>query len=295
MRSFVLRSPAKVNLYLRVIGKRPDGYHDLVTIFERINLCDDIHFRLNQKGHIRIFCDNPDVPRDSRNIVYKTAQLLRQDFSVKEGVDIKIVKRIPVAAGLGGGSSNGATALLGLNALWKLSLNKSVLLKYARKIGSDVPFFIEDTAFALGTQRGDYVKKLSIRTKLWHVLVIPRVKVFTRDIFGAFRRPKNPEAAGTNLLTNINRDVNILIRSLRNNDLSQVGYLLANDLETTLLGFHPNLINLKKRIEEQGAFGAVFSGSGPSIFGLVGSKAHAQALKKIFKRRYSRVFIVKTC
>jgi len=295
MNSFVLRSPAKLNLFLKVINKRPDGYHNLVTLFERIDLCDDIHFCLNKKGLIRIFCNHPDVPKGPKNIVYKAAKILKEDFAVKEGVDIKIVKRIPVAAGLGGGSSNAAKTLLGLNRLWGLSLPKSILFDYAKALGSDIPFFLEDCSFALGTGRGDKLRQLDLKVKFQHILVVPRLKVLTREIFGAFRGAGLPiRQAGTKVLTNKGDDVNILIRALRKNDLSQIGLLLTNDLETTLVRFHPNLIKLKYIIKEYGALNASFSGSGPAAFGLVASDVQAKTLKAFLSRQYSRVFIVRT-
>src|SRR3989338_5787466 len=140
MKTLLLRSPAKLNLFLKVNRKRPDGYHDLTTLFERIDLCDDIRLAVNTAGRIRIFCRQPQVPKDSRNLAYRAARLLKDEFSLKEGVDITITKRIPVAAGLGGGSSNAATVLLGLNKLWGLSLPLWKLSSYGKKIGSDVPF-----------------------------------------------------------------------------------------------------------------------------------------------------------
>ena len=288
MRSLVLRSPAKLNLYLKVVNKRPDGYHNLITLFERIDLCDDIQIRLNRTGRIRVFCSHPDVPNGSSNIVFKAAQIFKKNYSVKDGADIKIVKRIPVAAGLGGGSSNAATTLLGLNKLWKLSLNKMILLDYARKLGSDVPFFVENCSFALGTERGDYLKRLSLNVKLCHILVVPKLKVLTREVFGAFRPPM------MNLLTNPSDDVNILIRALRKNDLSQAGHFLANDLETTIVRLYPTLSHLKNKIKEFEVPGAIFSGSGPSFFGLANSLSEAKNLKRILNRRYTRVFVVKT-
>ncbi len=282
MRTLRLLSPAKLNLFLRVNFKRTDGFHDLTTLFERISLCDEITFKPNSKGVIRIFCAHPHVPRDERNLVYQAADLLKKDFSVKQGVDISIVKNIPVAAGLGGGSSNAATALLAFNQLWRLALPFSALLAYAKKLGSDVPFFLYDCAWAVGTNRGDVIKKIRTGTNLWHVLVVPRIKVYTRKVFENLK------------LTKKNADVNILRRALEKNDLLKAGGLLFNDLETALVRLHPNLLRIKKRLEKLGAQGVCFSGSGPSVFGLAQSKKDAEKIRSTLLKKYSRVFVVAT-
>ena len=119
MNSITLRSPAKLNLYLHVHNKRPDGFHNITTVFERINLFDDIRLTTNRSGKIKIFCSHQDVPKGPKNLVYRVAKRLRDEFSVKAGVDITIKKQIPVAAGLAGGSSNAATTLMGLHRLWR--------------------------------------------------------------------------------------------------------------------------------------------------------------------------------
>ena len=224
MNSLSLRSPAKLNLYLKVIRKRPDGYHELKTIFERIDLVDDIRLSRDPLGKISIACDHPHVPKGSKNLVYKVALLLKEDFGIKEGVHIQLRKRIPVAAGLAGGSSNAATVLLGLNKLWKLGLDRNDLVKYARKVGSDVAFFLHDCSWALGTGRGDVIKRLDLKVKLWHVLVIPKVKMLTPKVYGAMNLK----------LTKFSGDVNILTRYLAQNDVRGVGSTLFNDLEQAM-------------------------------------------------------------
>ncbi len=284
MNKLRLQSPAKLNLFLKVNGKRPDGYHDLTTLFERIDLCDEVTLTLNKTGAVRIFCSHPSVPTNSRNLAYKVAKLLKDDFSIKSGVDIKIIKRIPVAAGLGGGSSNAATVLLGLNRLWKLSLSLPKMVKYAQKIGSDVPFFLHNTSWAMGTQRGDRIKRLPLPLKLWHVLVVAELKVYTREIFGVLNLK----------LTKPKTDVNILRRALRKNDLPRISHFLFNDLETAIVQSHPNLLKIKEALENCGAVGVCFSGSGPTVFGLVESRQKAQSVKRILKKRFNRVFVART-
>ena len=287
MNSLTLKSPAKVNLYLKVVNKRPDGFHNLKTIFERIDLHDDIRLTRSRSGRIRVSCDHPHVPTGPRNLVYKVALLLQKDFGIRNGVHIAIRKRIPVAAGLAGGSSNAATVLLGLNKLWDLKLSRDQLVAYAGRIGSDVAFFLYDTSWALGEGRGNIITPLKIRPKLWHVLVVPRVKMLTPKVYGALNLK----------LTKSGDDVNILTRFTRylaKNDVRKVGSLLCNDLEQPIVHLKPNLLKIKKKLQALGAVEVAFSGSGPSLFSVVESKKQADRLYAVLKRRYSQVFVVRT-
>lgn len=284
MRSLTLRSPAKLNLYLKVIGKRPDGYHELKTIFERIDLCDDIRLSAEPSGRIRIVCDHPQVPKGSKNLVYKIAAMLKKDFGIKQGVEIRIRKRIPVAAGLAGGSSNAATVLSGLNRFWRLGLDRKGLVEYACKVGSDVAFFLYDCPWALGTGRGEVIRRLDLKAKLWHVLVVPKVKMLTPKVYGAMNLK----------LTKFGDDVSILTRYLGQNDVRKVGSLLLNDLEAPIALLKPNLLKIKQSVRSLDVAGTAFSGSGPSIFSVVESKKKAEQIAAILKRRYSQVFVVST-
>jgi len=287
MKSISLLSPAKLNLFLKVINKRPDGYHNLVTLFERINLYDEITLTLNSGSRIQIFCDHPDVPVGAKNFVSQVAWLLKEKFAVAQGVSIHIKKKIPVAAGLGGGSSNAAAVLLGLNKLWQLSLNHQELVNFGKRIGSDVPFFLCDCSWAIGTQRGDAIKKIFLPTKLWHILVVPRIKVYSREVFTRLRLP--PKMQLTKKMTDVN-----MLPALRRNDLSYVGKLLSNDLESTVTQLHPNIIKLKNKLRSLNTLGECLSGSGPAVFGLTDSQRHAEALKSHLAKTFKQVFAVRT-
>src|SRR3989339_1839042 len=140
-------SYAKLNLYLEILDKRPDGYHNLETIFERVSLADEIVIKRAPGNSIKIETDSPDIPKGSGNLAYQAAEFLKKNFGIFAGLVIKIKKRIPVGAGLGGGSSNAANTLLGLNYLWDLGLRAEELKEYASRLGSDVAFFIEDVSF----------------------------------------------------------------------------------------------------------------------------------------------------
>jgi 4-diphosphocytidyl-2-C-methyl-D-erythritol kinase len=284
MDRLTVNSPAKLNLVLNVLGKRPDGFHELRTIFERISLSDQITLTRNKSNKINIRCAHPQVPLSPRNLAFKAAMVLSKDFSIAEGVDINIIKNIPVAAGLAGGSSNAAAVLLGLNRLWQLGLKPEVLGGYASRIGSDVPFFIYDTSYALGTGRGELIRPLDVKTKLWHVLVTPRVKMLTKEVFARLKLN----------LTNKKDDVNILLPFLIKGDLAGLAGALNNDLGPAILSLRPEFIYLKNKLLDAGAIGVCFSGSGPSIFACVQSQKHALSLRAKFDRRYTQAFVVST-
>jgi len=280
----VLRSPAKLNLVLDVLRKRPDGFHELRTVFERIDLCDRVTLAPRKDNKIKVVCRHPHVPKGPGNLVVKAARKLQADFGVNKGVTITIDKKIPVAAGLAGGSSNAATVLLGLNRLWRLGLSRKQLAVYAAAIGSDVAFFIYNTPYALGEGRGEKITPLAGRAKLWHVLVTPKVKMLTKKVFGALNLK----------LTKKRDNVNILLPYLRKSVSAGIGKALANDLEAAILSLRPDLSRLKTKLSDAGACGVCFSGSGPSVFALARSKEHAGQIKARFDRRYAQVFVVST-
>ncbi len=285
MDSLVLKSPAKLNLFLKVLNKRADGFHDLETLFERISLFDTIRIKLNSiSPKIQIKCNHPHVPIGSKNLVYKVAQMLKEDYKIDQGVHIDIKKNIPVAAGLAGGSSNAATVLIGLNELWKLGLSQRALVSYARKIGSDVAFFLYDSSFAIGTQRGDKIKRVNIKVKLWHVLVLPWIRMYSGEVYGAH----NLE------LTKRTCDVKILLRYLKNNEITKASSCLINDLESAIFRLSPRIRKLKQRVKALTSKGVMVSGSGPSVYALLDNEQEAKALAQKLKKRYKQVFVVST-
>ncbi len=294
MKTLTLDSPAKLNLCLDILGKRPDGFHELSTLFERIDLCDKITLKETKGGKVRVFCKHPQVPKGSKNLVVKIALALQADFQVEAGVDIHIDKRIPVAAGLAGGSSNGATVLLGLNRLWNLKLTQKQLNAYAAAVGSDLNFFLYDTPFAIGTGRGEQIKPLKLKTRLWHVLVTPKVKMLTKDVFACLPKRQEALAASKLNLTNKRDNVNILLPFLRDGHLAQIAGALSNDLEPAILSLRPDFLRLKNKLSDAGSVGVCFSGSGPSVYALASSQAHARAIAAGFDKRFAQVFVVCT-
>ena len=205
------------------------------------------------------------------------------------GVDIFIKKRIPVAAGLAGGSSNAAAVLQGLNRLWELKLPLKRLLNYANRIGSDVSFFMHDSPWGWGYGRGEQVKKLLISRKLWHVLVVPRVKVYTRQVFLQFRH-EHPNLE----LTKKGDDVSIWTPILRKMDGRTIALKLSNDLESAIFTVKPRLKRSKFFIEDIMGRKVSFSGSGPSLFTVVESHSQARKFAQILRRHFQQVFVVHT-
>lgn len=259
-----LNAYAKVNLTLNVLGPRADGYHDIETVLHTIDLHDAVTLREREDG-IEVRTDSPEVPQDARNLVVRAAQVLRDTFGVRRGVEIEIRKRIPVAAGLGGGSSDAAITLMGLVQMWKLRLNGRELLSLAASLGSDVPFFLEGGA-ALARGRGERVSWLPPLPTTWLVLARPRVEVSTAWAYANLDPaavPSRPDAAA-------------LVEALRREDLGAVGRLLGNVFEDLLIRTHPLVGELKRRILAGEAYGATLSGTGPTVFGLMANEAAAR-------------------
>ena len=287
----IVKSYAKVNLYLQVLSKRKDNYHNLITVFERINLTDKISLKSRPDDLITLKCDSPAVPKDKTNLCFRAAMLLKDSCRVKKGVDIEINKRRPVGAGLGGGSGNAAATLLGLNKLWGLNLNLSRLVSLAKKIGCDVPFFIYDAPFALGTSRGDKIKPLGKlkKIKLWHVLVFPKVKVSTPLIYGKFDIISG--------LTRPNYDVKILTSTLVKYPSILNSGGLFNSLEAVTEREYPEVSLIKISFQKLGQTAILMSGSGPTVFSLAKSRKEALLLKKSIEKQHRswEVFVVRTC
>ncbi|MFA5096261.1 MAG: 4-(cytidine 5'-diphospho)-2-C-methyl-D-erythritol kinase [Candidatus Omnitrophota bacterium] len=281
----IIQSYAKVNLFLNVLKKRSDNYHNVDTLFERIGLSDKITLIPRRDRRIRVACSHPAVPSGPSNLCFKAAKLLRDSYGVKKGVDISIVKRIPVAAGLGGGSSNAACVLAGLNKLWGLGLGRDKLAELASGIGSDVVFFIYDAPFARGRGRGEKIRVLVPlrKQRLWHLLVVPKIAVSTPQIYRKFDELCGLYNCATGL-TKPPSNVKILTSVLaKKNPIFKSG-LLFNSLEQVTLKLYPEVRRVKERLAALGLKDVLMSGSGPSVFALVPSRQKAAALARNLKR-----------
>ena len=282
-----LFSPAKLNLSLDVLSKLKDGYHEIETLFERIDLGDTIHLKLSS-GNILLKTTGERVVSDHTNLAYRAAQLLKDTFRVRKSVAILIRKRIPVSAGLGGGSSNAATVLLGLNRLWKLGLSQEKLMTLAATLGSDVPFFILETPFAIGRGRGEILKKISVSgPKLWHVLVKPPFGISTQEVYQGLKGP---------FLTFHKTDVKMLVHSIQKGDIKRLSEHLNNSLELSQYKRVMTILKLKDDLRASGALGALMSGSGSTVFGIFSSRPRAMRAARNLRKinRSWKVFVAAT-
>jgi 4-diphosphocytidyl-2-C-methyl-D-erythritol kinase len=254
-------SPAKVNLQLRVLGKRADGYHDILSLMQRISLGDEMSFAPTGCG-ILLHCPDSPLPENEENIVYRAARLFLSRVAQPKGVWITLRKNIPIAAGLGGGSSNAATTLLALNELSPTPLDRQALLDMAATLGADVPFFIfGKTAWATGI--GEVLTEAPPLPPLWLVLINPGFAVSTKRVYEALNFGLTKERLSY-IVPRI-YTVEDVIRGL------------TNDLERVTLSFHPELGHLKHLLLNNGALGALMSGSGPTVFGIFADEAAALA------------------
>ncbi len=292
MKSLNLTSYAKLNLYLKILRRRVDNYHSILTLFERVNLSDQIRLKLLPQREIRISLSGLSLPKGPGNLAYRAASLLQRRFKVGRGVQIHIRKRIPVSSGLGGGSSNAAVVLSGLNRLWRLNLTVKQLAALARQIGSDVPFFLHNTSFAYGTHRGDEIKVLRLPVKFWHIIVAPRIKILSSSVYkGWDRRHKR----GTGL-TNQRLIIRILKSALLKKDILLLSRLLLNSLEEVSAAIYPAVRRVRTALSDLGLEAISMSGSGSAVFGLVSSRKEAYAVARQLKAKSGDwdVFVART-
>ena len=314
MNSIKISAPAKVNLFLKVLNKRKDGYHNIHTLFERISLTDTITLIKRPSGIV--VTSDKFITRDPKdNIAYKAADLilkyakkgsrvnplrggstsLRTGQGSRTGVSIHIKKNIPIAAGLGGGSSDAASVLIGLNKLFNIKLTNKKLMDLAGQLGADVSFFLLNTPFAIGTGKGEKLKKSHIRAQLWHLIINPGFKMPTKDIYKAYdnRRPKG--------LTTKLRDVKIQHSLTNSFDHKSLEDMLYNDLEEIAISKKKVLGNIIERLASHLGRKAIVSGSGPSVFCLYETGKEVRAAKdKLFRnvpsarRKSWKVFVAST-
>ena len=264
MNSITLKAPAKVNYLLDVIRRRPDGYHDLRMVMQRVNLCDVITVSLTKAPGISVTCEKNGVPDGPGNIAWKAANSLLELAGRQQGVTISITKSIPVAAGLGGGSSDAASVLMGMNELLHLGLSDQRLMEIGVTLGADVPFFIfKKTALAEGI--GEALSAMPLMPTAWVLLVNPGVHVSTAWVY------KNLQ------LTN-REELNKLPDSYR--DVKDVCSIFANDLESVTIPAFPVIAEIKNAMMQLGALGAMMSGSGPTVFGLYQNRDAAEQARK---------------
>ncbi|MBF0274609.1 MAG: 4-(cytidine 5'-diphospho)-2-C-methyl-D-erythritol kinase [Nitrospinae bacterium] len=257
-----VKSYSKINLGLKVTGKRDDGFHEIVTLFHAINLCDEITFEITEEEGISLDSDSTDIPLDESNLCWKAAKMFLKHFKIKVGVKIYLKKNIPVSAGLGGGSGNAAATLLCLAELLKIKKNK--LYPLALKLGSDVPFFLSGYGTAVGNGRGELVTEVDEIHKYLFLLINPGIEISASWAYLHMDRfsEDDPEE-------------------------------MENDLESGVIIKYPIIKILKEELKRKGARESLMSGSGSTVFGIFRTEEALDKAEKYFKYRYKNFFIVK--
>ena len=258
MKEIKLKAKAKINLGLDVLRKREDGYHEVRMIMQTIPLYDKLTIRTAEDdAQIRVQTNLHFLPVGEDNLVYKAAKLLMDEFQIKQGLEIELVKYIPVAAGMAGGSSDAAATLVGVNKLFELGLSMEELMARGVKIGADVPFCVmRGTALAEGI--GEKLTPLPPMPKCHILIAKPGIHVSTKFVYGNLRANELKE----------HPDIDGKIRALKCGDLSELARLMGNVLETVTIPEYPVIRRIKDTMKEYGALNAMMSGSGPTVFGL---------------------------
>ena len=270
-------SPAKVNLFLRILKKREDGYHDIVSVMQPISLYDEIILEMENGSGIIVSCDNANVPCDRTNLAYRAAEEFFRTTGINKRLSIKIKKNIPIAAGLGGGSSNAATVLRALNEITSQNISTDNLIKIGAGIGSDVPFFIAGKS-SIARGRGELLEPVEL-PKFWYILVNPGVPLSTQWVY------RNLD------LTKSNEDINITISKVLAICSAGLGGshqalkgLVINDLEAVAIKKYPEIKEIKDSLINSGAICALMSGSGATAFGIFLDEHEAIRAFELLKR-----------
>lgn len=252
-----LRALAKINLGLDILRKREDGYHEVRMIMQTIQMYDVLEMRKVKKPGISLSVNYPYIPNDERNLVYKAAKLLMDEFQVKEGVEIRLEKFIPVAAGMAGGSSDAAAALVGVNRLFKLGLSEKDLMERAVNIGADVPYCVmRGTALAEGI--GEKLTRIAQVPDCFVLIGKPGINVSTKAAYESLQLDQ----------IQTHPDIDGMIRDIESGDLRAMTEKMENVFEPGIIGRYPVIGEIKALMEEYGALKAMMSGSGPTVFGI---------------------------
>ena len=276
MKEIRLKARAKINLTLDVTGKREDGYHLLETIMQTVVLYDGIYMKKLEKPEIKLKTNLHWLPTDERNLAWKAANLMRETYGIEEGVFIEIDKRIPVAAGLAGGSTDCAAVLVGMNRLFDLHLSQKKLEELAGKLGSDIPYCVRrGTVLCEGV--GEIMTDVEHPCPDCHVVLakLP-VSVSTVSVYKGLKWDQVEE----------HPDTEAMLKAMEEKDVAKMGELLCNVLETVTIEMHPTIAKIKNRLMELGAEGALMSGSGPTVFALFKERDKARKAAAQVKKEF---------
>lgn len=282
MNSIELKSRAKINLSIDVLGKREDGYHLVEMIMQTIDLYDIIKIKELCTGDIIIKSNSKDVPLDDRNIVYKAIKLLQGKFNINKGIEVFIQKNIPIAAGMAGGSSNAAAVLVGLNKIWNLNLKEKDLKEIGFLLGADVPYCISGkAALACGVgEKLTYIKGLPNDVSI--LVCKPNLFISTKDVYEGLDLNNIPNRPNNKSLVNY----------LEKEDIESVAKGMVNVLESVTGKHHEEIGEIENIMINNNALGSMMSGSGPTVFGLFKSKKDALKCKDILFKKYEQVYVV---
>lgn len=280
MEELIIESYGKVNLALDILYKRDDGYHEINSIMQRINLKDRLTFKDMESGII-IESNNPEVPLDNTNLVYKAWESLKRLTGIDRGIHISIEKHIPIAAGLAGGSSNGAATLQALNQMWNLNLSDGELMTIGKDLGADIPFCIMGgTALAQGI--GEKLTRLDSFANKHILLCNPGIKISTKEAYEKI----NPNGSRIN--------IDFLAECIRRDDLNCVSKNLSNKMEEAIIEEYPIIQRIKDIMIDHGALGSLMSGSGPTVFGIYDDKEKMKDAKIELLNITEKVYMCET-
>lgn len=281
--SFTLPSLAKINWFLRVLGKRDDGFHEVCTVFQTVSLHDDLTF--SESGSVILTCNDKSIPVGDTNLIVQAAKILSEKYDTKKGAKIHLEKRIPAPGGLGGGSSNAATALIGLSKLWEIEIDLAQLLEIAEHLGSDVPFFLHGGT-ACGTGRGTEIFPLNDLEEKNILIVTPNVAIATAEAFAGLNVAHLTNKASKSILQICCNEAQTL--HLRRTEL-------VNDFEKTVFEIESEIRRVKQKLLECGSVYALMTGSGASVFAVFDTRRELEnASSNLKSEKDWRVFSVKT-
>ncbi|MCE5195205.1 MAG: 4-(cytidine 5'-diphospho)-2-C-methyl-D-erythritol kinase [Nitrospiraceae bacterium] len=282
---FTLKAPAKINWVLSVLNKRDDGYHNIQSLMQSVSLYDRLAFDFDDTLQVET---NADINIEE-NLVFKAAALFRQMFSIKQGASIKLEKEIPIAAGLGGGSSDAACTLIGLNRLYRIDAPTEDLEKIGAMLGSDIPFFFRGP-FALIEGRGEIVTKLDPCTKNVLLLVKPDLRVSAKWAYTEFSRfDSKPSRKQKPELTKKSNNIKLFCQTLEKQDFNAIADMLTNDLEIPVVGEFHAVAEIKDKLLEAGAVASLMSGSGPTVFGLFKDRETADKASEMMRPNWCKI------
>lgn len=283
MDKITVKTYGKINLYLEVIKKREDGYHELQMVMQSIGLYDTVSVKETENDEIRIYTNSPYIPRDDGNIAVQAAKLIKEEFQIEKGVEITIDKKIPVAAGLAGGSANAAGVLKGLNALWNLDLSEEKLGNLGLRLGADVPFSVMEGA-AIAEGIGEELTPIAGLKNTWLVLCKPGISVSTPEVYKELdaslleRRPLSKE----------------FLTAIENRDLRYISKNMYNALESVTLKKHAVIDDIKKKMMQYNAIGTMMTGSGPTVFGIFKDQDKAKKAAVNLLKYHHQTYVVNT-